>query len=412
MKKIISIALCAALTVCVGGCGKKKTTAVEEVTTGVNVTVETVAKKTIQNTVTYTGEIKASESTSVSAKASGIAKAVYKEVGDYVNAGETLVVLDDTDYRNAYNSAQAAYNSAVANYNSVINGTAKQTKQQLETQLSSAKIEYNNAKTNYDNQKVLYDSGAISKTAFDTAVTRLDNAKLSLDSAQESYDLTTNVVLKENAESAKANVNSAKAALDSASSNLSNTVVTAPISGYISARSANRGQMVAQGIEIFSIKATESVEAQINVTESVIPYVTVGSSANVTIKSAELENIEGTVTTASPTKSAQTGMYTVCVSINNFNGEIKDGMFADVTLTLSESPDALVISSDAVLEDEDGTHYVYLADGDKATRVDITQGIVTDEYVEIASGLSENDEVVVSGKEYLSEKNNQIRIVK
>lgn len=412
MKRFICTVLCAAAILSFAGCGKKQEVVKETTDTATNVTVKKVERKTIENTVTYTGEIKAAESTSVSAKASGLAKAVYKELGDYVSAGETLVLIDDTDYINAVNSAQAAVNSAQAAYNSVVNGSAQQTKQQLETQLSAAKIEYNNAKTNYENQKVLYDGGAVSKTVYDAAVTRLDNAKLSLDSAQKSYDLTTNVVLKENAESAKANLNSAQVALASAKSNLSNTVVKAPISGYISARNANRGQMISPGVEIFSIKATNTVEAEINVTESVIPSVKVGTSASVSIKSAEIENISGTITTVSPTKNAQTGMYSVRVSINNEKGKIKDGMFADVTLTLSESADALVIPAEAVLEDSDGTHYVYVADGKKAKRTDITEGIVTDEYIEVAKGISEGDSIVVSGKEYLSDKNNSIRIVK
>lgn len=395
-----------------GGCGKKKEAVKEKTDSAINVTVKKVERKTIENTVTYTGEIKAAESTSVSAKASGLAKAVYKELGDYVSAGETLVIIDDTDYRNAVNSAQAAVNSAQAAYNSVVSGSAQQTKQQLETQLSAAKIEYNNAKTNYENQKVLYDGGAVSKTAYDAAVTRLDNAKLSLDSAQKNYDLTINVVLKESAESAKANLNSAQVALASARSNLSNTVIKAPISGYISARNANRGQMISPGVEIFSIKATNTVEAEINVTESVIPNVKAGAGASVSIKSAELENISGIITTVSPTKNAQTGMYSVRVSINNEKGKIKDGMFADVTLTLSKSADALVIPAEAVLEDSSGTRYVYVAEGEKARRTDIAEGIVTDEYIEVAKGVSEGDSIVVSGKEYLSEKNNAIRIVK
>ena len=426
MKKLLAIFTVIMLAFSLLGCGDEETATKVQTETAINVSVKSAERKTIENNVTYTGEIKAAESTSVSSKASGITKAVYKEVGDYVTAGDALLQIDDTDYRVQYNQAvsaknqaQAAYNGAVAQYNSITNGTTQQTKMQLESALSAAKIEYNNAKTNYENQKVLYESGAISKAAYDAAVTRLDNAKLNLDTAQNNYNLTVDVVLEESKTNAQAAVNTAKAALDTANvaveaaqNALNNTTVKAPISGYIANRNANKGQMVAAGVEVFSIKATQNIEAQINVTEAIIPNVSTGTKAVVSIKSAGVENAEGTVTNVSPVKNAQSGMYPVVISINNEDGVIKDGMFADIQLTLSESVDALVVPSVAVSEDKEGNKFVYVASGDTAVKKVVTVGIITDEYTEIVTGLNENDSVVVSGKEYLSETNNKIRIVK
>ncbi len=413
MKKIIVTALALSLAFSFSGCGKKEpAVSTKPTVTAVNVTVKNPERMTIENTVTYTGEIKASESTSVSSKASGVASVVYKEIGDYVTEGEVLLKIDDTDYRTQYNQAQAAYNGAVAQYNSIINGSTQQTKLQLESALSAAKIEYNNAKTNYDNQKILYENGAVSKAAYDAAVTRFDNAKLNLDTAQNNYDLTINVVLGETQANAQAAVNTAKVAVEAAQNALNNTTVKAPISGYIASRNANKGQMVAAGVEVFSIKSTQSVEAQINVTEAVITGVSVGTKAVVNVKAAGAENVVGTVTNVSPVKNAQTGMYLVCVAVENEDGIIKDGMFADIELTLNDSVDALVIPSESVLEDKDGTKYVYIASKDEAKRADIVVGIINDEYTEVISGISEKDKVIVSGKDYLSDINNKIRIVK
>ena len=411
MKRIIATIVVMAASLSLFGCGSKEVSKIQT-ETAVNVTVASPERMTIENTITYTGEIKASESTSISSKASGVASVVYKEIGDYVQEGETLLVIDDTDYRTQYNQAQAAYNGAVAQYNSIKNGTTQQTKLQLESALSAAKIEYNNAKTNYENQKVLYENGAISKAAYDAAVTRFDNAKLNLDTAQNNYDLTVNVVLEESKANAEAAVNSAKVSMQAAQNALSNTVVKAPISGYIASRNANKGQMVPAGVEIFSIKATQSVEAQINVTEAVISEVAVGTKAVVNVKAADAANIEGTVTNLSPVKNNQTGMYLVCVAVENTDGKIKDGMFADITLTLSDSVDALVIPSEAVLEDKEGKKYVYVASENVAKRKNIKSGIINDKYTEVISGITEKDKVVVSGKDYLSEVNNKIRVVK
>lgn len=413
MKKTAAFITAVVLTVSLSGCGKdKKASAPSADTTAINVSVYKAEKTSIEDTVTYTGEIKASESTVVSSKVSGIAKAVYGEVGDYVQEGEALVQIDDTDYRNQYNQVKASYESALAQYNTITNGTAQQTKLQLEAALNSAKLEYNNAKINLDNQKVLYENGAISKVSYDAAVTRYESAQINLNTAQSNYDLTVGVVLSENKATAQAALNSASAALQSAKTALENTVVRAPISGYISNRVANKGQMVAQGTEVVSIKSTQVVDAQINLTEAVIPLVQVGTKAIVNVKSAGVENIEGVVTTLSPVKDSRTGMYVVRVSIDNYDGLLKDGMFADITLTLSDNPDALVIPAEAVLEDEDGNKYVYIAEKNTAKRIDVKVGIITDEYAEIASGLDAGDKVITSGKEYLSDKNNKIKIVK
>ncbi len=374
--RLTAVILALLLLFSMTGCNKE----VKETTSSaVNVSVSTVKKQTIENTVTYTGEIKALEYTSVSAKVSGAAKGIFFEVGDYVNEGDILLQIDNTDYLTQYNQAQAAYLSAVS---------------QSKSAAAAAQLEYNNAKINHDNQKVLYDNGAISKLAYDTAVTRFENAKINLESA-----------------TGQAGLDAAKATLDAAQNALDYTTLRAPISGYISSKNANPGQMVSPGVEVFSIKKTDSVNAQINVTESIIPSINIGTRAIVKVKSAD-EEIEGEVTSVSPTKSAQTGMYQVSIAIENVDGKLNDGMFADVTLTLSDSVDALVVPSEAILEDEDGGMYVYVTNGDTAERVNVKVGIITDEFTEIVSGVKKGDKVIVSGKEYLSDKNNEIRVVK
>ena len=376
-KKILTFITIGAVIMSVSGCGKRNDVPTSAAST--NVTVSEVKTQTIEETATYTGELKASESTSVSVKVSGVVEAVYCEIGDYVNAGDILLQIDRTDYLTQYNQANTAYLSVLS---------------QSKALIDSAQIEYNNAKINCDNQKVLYDNGAISKIAYDSAVTRFENAKINLNSAKEQSGL-----------------NSARAALDAAENSLGYTTVYAPISGYISTKNTNVGQMASPGVEIFSIKNTSTVNAQLNVAESVIPKVSVGAKAIVNVKSID-SSVEGVVTIASPTKNPQTGMYNVSIAIENPEDVLKDGMFADITLTISDAVDALIIPSDAILEDENGQKYVFVADDGVAVKKEIVVGIITEEYTEILKGVQEGDKVIVSGKEYLSDENSKIKIVK
>lgn len=416
--------LCLALVLMLGGCGKKAEST-QQTDEAINVTVFDVTEDSINATTDYTGEIMGAESTSVSAMVSGKASAIYVEEGDYVTAGTTLLSVDSTSYRLAYNQALAAYNSAVsgkksaeASYNSVAGGSTQQTLTQLEASLNAAKIAYDNALDTYNKNKTLFDMGAISQLEFNSYKTAYENAKLNYDTAQTSYNLTKDVVTSESkavaaagVDNAHAGIQSAKAALDIAANNLSNCTVTAPISGYISAKNVNKGQMVSAGIALFNITDTSSVNIEINVTESVIPLISVGTKARIDVSSAELYDLDGTVTAVNPVKNAQTGLYTAKISLANNDGALKEGMIANLTLITESRDSAITVPSNALLQSDEDGYYVYIVSGDTAEKRKVEIGIENSEFTEISSGISIGDKVIVSGKEYISEDSNKVKIV-
>lgn len=511
-KKIICIMLSAISAVTFTSCGKKPPMEEKEEQTGQNVTVYTAGIEPISSSVTYTGEIKASESVSVSSKVSAKAKTVFYNEGDYVKAGAVLAKLDDTDVALSLKQAEAGYNSAVANYNMVVNSSTKQATVSAQQNLNSAQLAYDTALSNYNREKELYeqnsaiklaeqsyndavaaynrqkelydnntsiisaqnalttaqqnydrtkqlfDMGAASQVELDTAKNSMENAKAALDSAssgaasqldsvysamksaEENYKTTkisastafenaenslknaenalknakenielTKVSTKESISTASASVQSSKATLDTARNTMNNTAITAPIDGYIASKNINVGQMVAQGTEIFSIKNSDTVDAEISVTEAVIPYISVGTPAKVSIKSADIEEKSGTVTLVNSVKNQTTGMYTVRVSIPNPGSEIKVGMFADISLTLQQSSGSVVIPSDSLLQENDEM-YVYIANGNTAEKRVVYLGIQNSDYSEVLSGVEEGESIVVSGKEYISESNNELNI--
>ena len=408
-KKAVSLITALALAASFAGCGKKAEKQEQKAAT--NVTVSEAKISSIESTVSYTGEVKAASSASVSPKASGEIKAVYAEIGDFVKAGTVLMKIDSSSYQLSYNQAKAAYNSAVAAYNNVKNGSNAQTQVSMNQNLSNAQSAYDTARDNYNRQKSLFDIGAISQVALDAAKTQLDNASVALETAKASANLSANVIEPQSEASAKAAVDQAKAAVDLAANSLANCTVTAPISGYISSKNASVGQTAAQGMEVFGIKNSDSVDVEINVTESVIGSLSVGTSAKIDIKSARIEGADGVVSVLGEAKNDTTGMYPVKVSINNADGKIKVGMMADVSLVTDKVDGVLTISQNSVLKSGD-KEYVYVADGKKAVKKNIETGITDGKNVEVLSGISEGDKVITDGKEYLSETNNDIKIVK
>ncbi len=408
--KISSLILAIAIAFTMAGCGDKDA-AKETAVAGINVTVDEVATGNIEEKVSYTGELKASNGSGVSAKVSGTVNSVNVEVGDYVTKGSVLMKIDSTQYSLAYNQALAAYNSAVASYNNVTGGSSEQAKLNINQALANAQLAYDNALQNYNRQKTLYDIGAVSKVALDSAQTTLNNAKIALDTAKSNSELNDNVIAPQTKASANAAINQAKAALDIAASNVSNCVVTAPVSGYVTAKNVSVGQMASPGIELFSIQDTNQIDIELSVTESVISSVTTDTKAYINIKSAGIENMEATVCAVANAKDARTGMYLVKVTFPNKDGKMKLGMLADVYLSTGGAENVLTVNSNAVMLSGE-KRYVYVAEGNKAVKKEVTIGASDSQRTQILSGLNEGDKVIVEGKDFISETNNLINIVK
>jgi len=451
-KKIISIIMVCLMAIGFASCSEDKEQAAST-SAATNVTVCKAEIGSVNKTVKYTGEVKATSVASVTPKVSAIIQKINVEVGDFVNAGDVLMVLDSTQYSQAYNQAQAAYNSAVAaknnamaakesagaaqnsaqaSYDSVTEGNLEQTRIALEQAVANAQSAYNTALDNYNRQLVLYENGAISKVALDAAKTQLDNASIALESAKANLELNQTVIVPHTEASAGAGVNQANAgvnqaeagikqaeagmkqasvALEIAASNVANCTINAPISGYVASKNFVIGQMASPGYEAFSIKNSDMLDVEINVTEAVIGMIKAGSKANITVKSAKVENVEAYVSVVSETKNEATGMYMVKVAIPNEDGKIKVGMMADVTLTTESVNDVLTIDYNALIN-ENGKYFVYVADGDKAIKKEVEVGIFDDKKAQILSGIKKGESVVLEGKDFLSEKNNEIKIVK
>ncbi|MCX7714107.1 MAG: efflux RND transporter periplasmic adaptor subunit [Clostridia bacterium] len=516
MKKILLYVLCiSCMVLSLSSCGKdkSKTSSAENETAPINVTTKAAANQTIASSVTYSGEIKPADEVSVSAKVSGKVRAVNVDIGTYVNAGDILFEIDDTDYRLQYNQALASYNSAVSNYESTVGGTQKQSVTQAEQSLTSAQLAYDSALSNYNREKQLYENNSnviTAKTAYDNAVanynrtlelynndtnlinarnalsdaetnlkrmqslfeiggasqleldnantavknaqanlqtveasvksqldsakaavvnaeealktatvnakaaldnaqTSLKNAEESLKAAKENRDLTVNVLNPEREVAAKAQVSSAKAALDIAANTLSNAKVTAPISGYVTACDAVKGQNVQQGSSPVKIVNMNSVEVEINVTEAIVSSLSQGMHATVSVKSASLEGIDGTIVAVSPSKNSTTGLFTVKISVPNESGALKGGMFAEVSIITTELKDVLSVPTDSVITDGQNS-YVYVNNNGTAEKRAIVTGMSDKNYTQVLSGVSIGENVVLTGKEFITEENNRLSV--
>lgn len=437
--RITALALCAVMLAGCGGKGDMPQMTAEETVTSVEVENPTI--QTVKDEYMYSGTIQAAETVDVSAKVSGTVEATYYEVGDTVSKGAVLYKIDDTDYQNNLKSAQASLSTANASVQSAKTGVDTANGASMQTQIESAKNSITNAQTSletaekslddskialdkaqsdYDTYKQLYDVGGISEDSLTTYKNTLDNAQnaytraqLSVKSAEDTlsqanttYNLLVNETASENTRKANDSLNSAVASqkaaqvsVETAQQNISNCTVTSPISGTVLSKTATTGSMLS-GVG-YQIVDLSSLNVEVNASEQIATSVKVGDSVTIVVPSLNDEQFVGSITEIPPGSNSD-GTYTIKINIPNSSGELMAGMFAEVYFAKSTSNNAVIVPRDAVMDD-DGSYYVFVADGSTAKRVDVTVGIDTGDTIEITSGVTINDKVVTKGQTYLAD---------
>lgn len=443
MKKYVRLTAMALCVSMLAGCGGKgDMSQMDDEVKATSVVIENPAINTVKDEYMYSGTIQAAETVDISAKVSGTVEATYYEVGDIVSKGAVLYTIDDTDYQNSLKSAQASLNTANASVQSAKTGVdtangasvesqieaSKNTITNAETSLETAKkslddakISLDKAQSDYDINKQLFDVGGISEDALNTYKNDLDNAQnaytrseLSVTNAENvlaqaktSYDILVNKTTAENTRKAQDSLNSALAAqksaqvsVDTAKQNISNCKVTSPISGTILSKTATRGSMLS-GVG-YQIVDLSSVNVEVNASEQIATSVKVGDAVTIAIPSMSDEQFTGSITEIPPGANSD-GTYTIKINIPNSTGELKAGMFAEVYFAKSTSNNAVILPRDAVMDEDGDNHFVYVADGNTAKKVNVTVGIDTGDTIEVTSGITINDKVITKGQTYLAD---------
>ncbi len=197
-------------------------------------------------------------------------------------------------------------------------------------------------------------------------------------------------------------VDNAKANLKNIEVNYNRTVLTSPISGVVTKRNYDPGDMPGQS-PILTVARVNPVKIVINATESELPRITRGMPATVTFDTYGDETFQGNVSLIMPTVDAATRTFGVEISLPNPGGKILPGMFGRVHLNLGKADHVVVPDKAVVKQQGSGNHYVYVYQKDgtvKYNKVELGQRL-GDRY-ELISGVEPGAQVVVNGQARLS----------
>ena len=212
---------------------------------------------------------------------------------------------------------------------------------------------------------------------------------------------------------AVANLNETKARQKQALKSLNDSRLYSPISGIVSRKGTNPGEVIARGNPLFSVVDINPIRVVVAVPESEIGQVRPGQSAKVNIPALD-SSFTGKVVLVSPVADPSARTYTIKIELANPHFLIRGGMIATATLPSSQKASGLLLPAEAVLHDIDQTTYVFIADREKNTafKRKILVGALFANQIEVSSGLNESEFVVVGGQQKIQDGSPiQIKIV-
>lgn len=305
----------------------------------VKVIVKKVDADGTDNSLTYNGTITPTITTPLSFLLPGTITNIYVEEGDFVNKGKTLAKLDESTYRTAYEGTTA---------------TEKQ------------------AQDAYNRLKTVYDKGSLPEIKWQEITAKLQQAK------------STNKI---------------------AYQNLSNTILKAPSDGYIGKRNVEVAESAITGIPILSLVSINNVYVKIAVPENEINKFNKNISADISIPAIGSEFYKGKVDKIGVVANTVSKTYDVKIKVANKKKVIKPGMACDVTIKMNPEVDIITIPYQSLTKGEDGDNYVFVVDPNSkiVSKKKVQLGSFVNNKIEIISGISKGDLIVVEGKQKITD---------
>lgn len=377
---------------------RESTPAAAPVTVSTAVTVV----REIPSYIEASGSLIAFETTDVAPLVPGKITETPINEGRFVRRGDVIARMDDRDARLRVQQADAAVRQAQATVKQAketLGMSAGASNPTLVAEVESAKATWNLAEVNERRYASLLKSGDVSQAQYDEFKARADTARTSYDAAlAKAKSGWASIDVQESA------LASATAARDMARKALNDTVIVAPLDGYVAERPTAVGEWVTTASRIVTIVQSDRLKLLLQVSESDASRVSVGMSAAVKVDAYPDRDFTGSVATIIPALDPAARALIAVIVVPNAEGLLKPGMFGTAkVLESAASVNGVVVPADAIVKTPSGASIVYVVTGDRAVAHTVQVGQSIDTMVHIVSGLDEGVDVVTSGAGALSD---------
>ncbi len=318
------------------------------------------------------GYVVARRQAAVASKITGKMIELNIEEGDRVKAGQVIAKLDDTNIRASLNAARAQAEFAKAG-------------------LAETQVNLTNAQRDYDRQKTLFQGRFVSQSIVDNAQTAVDALRAQLATQRSSIEV------------AQRNV-------DLAARNLDDTVVRAPFSGVVIAKSAQVGEMVSPvsagggftRTGIGTIVDMDSLEVEVDVNEAYINRVQPGQPVNSVLNAYPDWKIPSHVIAIIPTADRSKATVKVRIGLDLKDARIVPDMGVRVSFLEEKKPAERdqprprgVLVPDKALLRQGDENVVFVLKGQKAQRRTVTLGGTVGDSRQVLAGVGPGETVLI-----------------
>jgi RND family efflux transporter MFP subunit len=345
------------------------------------VAVVQAATGDVSQVLTLGAEFRPFQEIEVHAKVAGYLKTITVDVGDRVNAGQLLAILEVPELQDELRQDDAAVRRSAEDIH--------------RAQADLERAEFSHEASHLASARLASVAQArphlIAQQDLDEAASR--------DRVAEAQVAT-----------AKAAVAAAEQQLEASKANQSRTHtlfaysrITAPFTGVITHRYADTGAMIqagtsssSQAMPLVRLSQNDRLRLTIPVPESAVSHIHVGAPVDVGVASLG-RTFAGTVARFSDSLNHETRTMSVEVDVPNARGDLVPGMYATASLALDRAASALVVPVQAIDRSEDKATVVVVRDG-KVERRDVRLGLEAPDRVQVVSGLRAGELVVVGNR--------------
>ena len=293
-------------------------------------------KMTMTQGLPVSGTLKAVRSAMVKARVAGELVLLEVREGDAVKIGQIVARVDNTEYQ------------------------ARQTQNKQQAEAARAQVEV--AQRQFDNNNALVNQGFISKTALDTSISNLNGAKASYQAALATLDVATKA--------------------------LDDSVLKAPLNGFVSQRFAQPGERVAPEARIIEIVDLSQLELEATLTSAQAMNVKLGQIAKLNVEGTH-EEVSAKVLRINP--STQTGSRSVLIYLGLQSHPIlRQGVFVQGSLG-TQKVQAIVVPLESVRSDKTKP-YVQAIRDDKVIHIQVELGAKGEANGQAVMALKEIEE--------------------
>ncbi|HCX62312.1 HlyD family efflux transporter periplasmic adaptor subunit [Sedimentibacter sp.] len=357
----------------------------------------TVKSGVIQSTLEETGTVYSKRVNTFYSDFSQKVKALNVSVGDKVEKGDIILTYDN-NYDLEIERANKQIEAVTATYNETIKGADFKEISNMKLNISTIEGSLNLARNNFEKIKDLYENNAVSQVEYDEAKNNVTTLENQLQEANNNYDLLLRGVSSNVKKQYESQIEEIMVQIKILEKNIEQSSIKAEFDGIITELNVHQGGMTQPGVVVVEIQDEKNLGVYVEVlaedaikTSKDMPFII---DLNGDVKELTINRVYPKATSSVSELGVEQKRVRIEADLEAEN-KMKIGTEVDVVIVLEEKDNVLIVDRDAVYE-KSYKEYVTVITGDKQTETEITTGLKNDDFIEIISGLKENDVVLLN----------------